>query len=65
MDNSKKPSSALAVVIIGLLLVNTFIQWIKYDSLENRIDNLQSSIFGLSFNNDYGAIESRILEEIK
>ncbi|HSR03637.1 MAG TPA: hypothetical protein VLM88_03525 [Proteiniclasticum sp.] len=65
MDNSKKPSSALAVVIIGLLLVNTFIQWIKYDSLENRIDNLQSSIFGLSFNNDYGAMESRILEEIK
>jgi len=33
--------------------------------MENRIDNLQSSIFGLTFNNDYGALESRILEEIK
>jgi len=65
MDNNKKPSSALAVGIIVILLINTFILWTKYDSLENRIDNLQNSIYGLSFNADYGDLESRILEEIK
>ena len=65
MDNIKKPISILAVVIIIILLVNTFILGTKFNRLENRIDNLQGSIDGLSFNNDYGALESRILEEIK
>lgn len=65
MDNNKKPTSLLALFIIIILLVNTFILWSKLGSVENRIDNLQSSIFGLSFNADYGDMEYRILEEIK
>ncbi len=65
MDNNKRPSYLLSAVIIIILLANTLILATNYYSLENKISNLQNSLFGLSFNDNYGAMESRILEEIK